>query len=74
MSEDDNFPLLAVMRKYKVPMTREEYLRLKFGGNVPDEIGPEEEADLPEQFQLRYPTHEEAAAFEKLTSKDKPVN
>ena len=72
--DDDEFPLLAVMRRYKVPMTREEYLKLKFEGNVPDEIGPEEEAELPEQFQLRYPSHEEMADFEDLISEDKPVN
>jgi hypothetical protein len=73
MSDDDS-PLLAAMRKYKIPMTREEYLKLNYLGHVPDEIGPEEEADMPEQFQLRYPTHEEIKEFEDLTPGDKPSN
>lgn len=43
---------LALMRKYKAPMTREEFLALNYMGAVPDEIPPEDEADFPPQFRL----------------------
>jgi hypothetical protein len=45
----------AVLQKMKalgLPMTRENYLYLAYFGNSPGELGPEEEAELPEQFQL----------------------
>ncbi len=45
----------AVLQKMKalgLPMTRENYLYLAYFGNSPGERGPEEEAELPEQFQL----------------------
>ena len=48
----DENPLLSLMREYNAPMTREEFLNLKYMGSVPDEIPPEEEADFPPQFQL----------------------
>ena len=44
-------PLLAVMRRYGAPMTREEFLRLKYLGNVPDVIDPEVEAEILEELE-----------------------
>jgi hypothetical protein len=44
-------PVLAMMRDYGIPMTREKYLRLAYMGDPPEELGPEEEANLPPQFQ-----------------------
>jgi hypothetical protein len=51
-NDPDESPLLALMREYNSPMTREEFLNLKYMGSVPDEIPPEEEAEFPEQFKL----------------------
>jgi RNA:NAD 2'-phosphotransferase (TPT1/KptA family) len=44
--------VVALMREYKTPMTREEFLNLNYMGNVPDEISPEDEAEFPPEFQL----------------------
>jgi hypothetical protein len=44
--------VLEKMKALGLPMTRENYLYLAYLGNPPDELGPEEEAELPEQFQL----------------------
>ena len=44
--------VLEKMKALGLPMTREVYLELAYFGNSPDELGPEEEAELPEQFQL----------------------
>lgn len=48
---NDENPLLAVMRRYGAPMTREEFLKLRYLGNVPDVIDPEVEADIPDELQ-----------------------
>jgi len=45
-------PVLAVLKHYGSPLTREEFLSLHFMGEVPEFIDPEEEADFPEQFRL----------------------
>lgn len=45
--------VLALMKRFNMPMTREQYLELAYMGEVPEEIGAEEEAGLPEQFQLK---------------------
>jgi hypothetical protein len=45
-------PLLALMREADAPICREEYLAWNYLGDVPAEIDPEIEAELPEQFQL----------------------
>lgn len=47
---------LALMRRFGIPMTREDYLNITYCGNPPAEdadgsIGAELEAELPEQFQ-----------------------
>jgi hypothetical protein len=39
------------MRFAKVPLTRQNYLDFMFLGEVPKELGPEEEADIPKRFQ-----------------------
>ena len=55
--------IVALMRENNIPMRRENYLDLAYLGKPPvdedGELDPELEAELPEQFQLRYPTHEE---------------
>jgi hypothetical protein len=42
--------VLALMQRFNMPMTREKYLDLAFMGEPPDELGPEQEAELPPQF------------------------
>tara|TARA_R110000822_G_scaffold89623_3_gene207439 strand:+ start:575 stop:700 length:126 start_codon:yes stop_codon:yes gene_type:complete len=41
------------MKRLNLPLTRDQYLELAFLGEIPDELGAEEEADLPEQFQTK---------------------
>ncbi len=48
-----NDGVLALMKRLNLPMTRDQYLELAFLGEIPDELGAEEEADLPEQFQTK---------------------
>ena len=38
---------LELMKKLKVPLTRENYLHIEYMGNPPDEIGGEIEAEIP---------------------------
>jgi hypothetical protein len=40
------------MQTAGIEMTRENYLQLAYFGNPPVELTGEEEAELPEQFQL----------------------
>jgi len=40
------------MKHYGSPETREEFLKLFYMGNVPEEIPAEEECEFPVQFQL----------------------
>jgi hypothetical protein len=47
----DDDAVLAIMRRYNMPMTREKYLELAYMGSPPEELGAEEEANLPPQFQ-----------------------
>jgi hypothetical protein len=46
-------PLLDWMKKKNIPLTRENYILLNWGGEKnPDEpLDPESEAELPEEFQ-----------------------
>jgi|HubBroStandDraft_4_1064222.scaffolds.fasta_scaffold1488032_1 hypothetical protein len=44
--------VLEMMKEEKLPMTREQYLALAYMGNPPEPLSAEEEAELPEQFQL----------------------
>ena len=48
-----NDGVLALMKRLNLPMTRDQFLELAFLGETPDELGAEEEADLPEQFQTK---------------------
>ena len=48
---DDN--VLATMKAFNLPMTREQYLELAYMGDVPTELGAEEEAGIPEQFKIK---------------------
>jgi len=41
------------MRKFNLPMTREQYLELAYFGEVPDNFGAELEEELPEQFRKK---------------------
>jgi hypothetical protein len=44
-------PVLCWMVENGLPLTREAYLNVAYMGNPPKELGPEQEAELPEQFQ-----------------------
>ena len=41
--------VLAAMRKNNVPLTRENYLYIAYMGDVPEEIGGEIEASIPQE-------------------------
>lgn len=42
--------VFALMRKFNLPMTREQYIELAYFGKEPEEFGAELEEALPEQF------------------------
>ena len=44
-------PLMRLMKKYDIPLTRENYLRLAYMGEVPEQLSAEQEADLPVELQ-----------------------
>ncbi len=41
--------IVAALKKYNIPVTRENYLGLAYFGDVPDELTAEQELDLPEE-------------------------
>ena len=43
--------VLEYMKEHGIPLTRENYLNEAYMGNPPEKLGPELEAELPEQFQ-----------------------
>jgi hypothetical protein len=43
--------VLEYMKEHGIPLTRENYLNEAYMGEPPEELGPELEAELPEQFQ-----------------------
>jgi hypothetical protein len=45
--------VLALMKKFDLPMTREQYIELAYFGEEPDIFGAELEEALPEQFRKR---------------------
>jgi|11BtaG_2_1085332.scaffolds.fasta_scaffold00572_16 hypothetical protein len=45
-------PVLQLMQKYDIEMTRENYLYYAYMGEVPEEIGAEVEDGLPPEFRL----------------------
>jgi len=48
LGNDDS--VLAMMKAFNLPMTRESYLELAYMGDIPPEISSEVEAGMPEQF------------------------
>ena len=44
-------PVLQWRKKHGMPLTREDYLEVAYMGEIPEDWGPELEAELPEQFQ-----------------------
>ena len=44
-------PLMRLMKKYDIPLTRENYLNLAYMGEVPEQLSAEQEADLPVELQ-----------------------
>ena len=53
-------PIGDIMRHYKIPLTRENYIALNHLGDKA-EATPEEDAETPTRFQPAYPTHDELA-------------
>jgi hypothetical protein len=49
LGNDDS--VVALMKRFGLPMTKEQYLELAFMGESV-ELGAEEEAGLPEQFKV----------------------
>jgi hypothetical protein len=47
MSATDD-PVLAMLKYYGIPVTRQNYLELAYCGHPPEELSAEEEADLAE--------------------------
>ena len=43
--------ILATMRRLKMPITRQSYINLAYGEEVPDPWTPEDETMLPEELQ-----------------------
>jgi hypothetical protein len=41
--------VLEHMKKHNIPLTRENYLALAYLGDPPDELGAEEEAEIPDE-------------------------
>jgi hypothetical protein len=41
------------MRKFNLPMTREQYIELAYFGEAPEIFGSELEEELPEQFRKK---------------------
>ena len=48
-NNEDGF--ISLMKKYDIPLTRQNYLDLVYNGDVPTELEAEEIATLPEMFQ-----------------------
>ena len=40
-------PLMRLMKKYDIPLTRENYLHLAYMGVVPEQLSAEQEAGRP---------------------------
>ena len=43
--------LMRLMKKYDIPLTRENYLKLAYLGEVPEQLSAKQEADLPVELQ-----------------------
>ena len=49
-----NEPLKRLMKKYDIPLTRENYLNLAYMGEVPEQLSAEQIADLPVELQMEH--------------------
>ena len=45
--------MLALLREFNLPVTREDYLNLSYLGRPPKQLSAEEEADLPKEIRDR---------------------
>lgn len=45
--------VIALMKKFNLPMTREQYIELAYMGDEPEIFGAELEEALPEQFRRK---------------------
>jgi hypothetical protein len=64
-------PMIAVLKHYGAPLTRQEYLNTAYMGKPPAKLDPESEAELPQDARFmafRPVTHEERAAEEAAKS------
>lgn len=46
--------VIALMKKFNLPMTREQYIELAYMGDEPEIFGAELEEALPEQFRRKH--------------------
>lgn len=53
MADQEENGTIRAMKKAGIPLTRENYLNTAYMGNPPEEIGPEIEAMLPEEFRKK---------------------
>lgn len=51
-------PTGDILREYKIPNTKDNYVALNHLGGS-QEVTPEEDAELPKRHQEVFPTHEE---------------
>jgi hypothetical protein len=51
VGEEPKDDVVELMKKNKIPLTRQNYLDIAFGRDAPDELHPEHEAMLPKMFQ-----------------------
>lgn len=47
---EESDEILDWMRENNLPLTRQEYLNVRFMGEVPKELSAEQELDMPVQF------------------------
>lgn len=52
-TQQSDDPLVKMMRKLRIPITRDNYLDLAYFGDKPKELDAEQEAELPQQLQQR---------------------
>ena len=47
-TEQEDNGVVRMMRKYNIPLTRENYIELAYFGDTARELSAEEEADIPD--------------------------
>lgn len=50
---NDYNPVVEAMKKYNIPITRENYLDLAYMGEPPKELTAEQELELPESLRVK---------------------